>query len=396
MSAGTVMILGGGIYQLPLIRKAKEMHLTTVVVSIPGPYPGLKEADEVLSLDTRDAEAVLSAASARKIDGILTTGTDVAVRTIGTVTERLRLPGISARAARIVTDKAEMKRAFSGRVSTAEFEIVRTVEEAVRAAGRIGYPVVMKACDVSGSRGVTRVDCPEALPEAYRASEKVSRADYYIVEKYVSGHEIGLDAYVSGGRILFAGAHEKYVCRAGGVTIPAGHGFPLPMSTPLEEELMRQLEAVVTSTGMDNCAVNCDIMLLPGDKVSVIEAGGRCGATCIPELIELHTGIDYYRQMILGALGEPLDFRITQRVPCQARLLFSRKSGTVGHIDRDGLRRLKEQGFSVSLDVGEGDRVEQVRNGTDRIGQIIASRVSEQEMEKALQLAEECIRLEDG
>ena len=31
-----IMILGAGIYQVPLIRKAKEMGLETLVVSIPG------------------------------------------------------------------------------------------------------------------------------------------------------------------------------------------------------------------------------------------------------------------------------------------------------------------------------------------------------------------------
>ena len=36
-----IMILGAGIYQVPLILKAKEMGLYTLVVSYPGPYPAL-------------------------------------------------------------------------------------------------------------------------------------------------------------------------------------------------------------------------------------------------------------------------------------------------------------------------------------------------------------------
>ena len=34
------MILGAGIYQVPLIRTARRMGLYTIVVSIPGDYPG--------------------------------------------------------------------------------------------------------------------------------------------------------------------------------------------------------------------------------------------------------------------------------------------------------------------------------------------------------------------
>ena len=36
-----IMILGAGIYQVPLIRAAKEMGFFVIVVSIKGDYPGL-------------------------------------------------------------------------------------------------------------------------------------------------------------------------------------------------------------------------------------------------------------------------------------------------------------------------------------------------------------------
>ena len=88
-----IMILGAGIYQVPLIQKAKEMGLETIVVSIPGNYPGFAFADKVYKLDTRDQEAVLRAAQRERIDGICTSGTDVAVVTIGYVCEKLGPPG---------------------------------------------------------------------------------------------------------------------------------------------------------------------------------------------------------------------------------------------------------------------------------------------------------------
>ena len=78
-----VIILGAGIYQVPLIRKAKELGIYTIVCSIPGDYPGFALADKVCYENTTDCAAILKVAEAEKSDGILTTGTDVAVRTIG-------------------------------------------------------------------------------------------------------------------------------------------------------------------------------------------------------------------------------------------------------------------------------------------------------------------------
>ena len=47
------MILGAGIYQVPLIRTARRMGLYTIVVSIPGDYPGFALADKIYELNTR-------------------------------------------------------------------------------------------------------------------------------------------------------------------------------------------------------------------------------------------------------------------------------------------------------------------------------------------------------
>ena len=104
------MILGAGIYQVPLIRTARRMGLYTIVVSIPGDYPGFALADRIYELNTRDKEAILAAAEKEQIDGICTSGTDVAVSTIGYVCEKMHLSGIPYEAAEILTDKGEKRR----------------------------------------------------------------------------------------------------------------------------------------------------------------------------------------------------------------------------------------------------------------------------------------------
>ncbi len=57
-----ILILGAGIYQVPLIKKAKEMGLYTIVCSIEGNYPGFAFADQVYYVNTTDIEGCLSVA----------------------------------------------------------------------------------------------------------------------------------------------------------------------------------------------------------------------------------------------------------------------------------------------------------------------------------------------
>ena len=46
-------------------------------------------------------------------------------------------------------------------------------------------------------------------------------------------------------------------------------------------EIEHQMRLAVQALGLDNCSVNADVFV-DGERVSIIEIGGRTGATCIP------------------------------------------------------------------------------------------------------------------
>lgn len=120
-----LMVMGAGTYQVPLIKKAREMGVYTIVVSIPGKYPGFAFADEICYEDTVDYERILEIAREKQIDGIVTAGTDVAVITIGKVCDELGLTGLSFEAAQIASNKIRMKKKYEEYgVRTARFREV--------------------------------------------------------------------------------------------------------------------------------------------------------------------------------------------------------------------------------------------------------------------------------
>lgn len=388
------MILGAGIYQVPLIRKAKEMGLYTVVVSIPGDYPGFALADRIYPLDTRDREGILQAAREENISGICTAGTDVAVAAVGYVCDQLGLSGISAGAAETVTDKWKMKEAFQrGSVSTAAFRRVFSLEDAKDAASRFGYPVCLKAVDKSGSRGIQKVSSPEEMERAWQVSRSVTDRDYLLVEEFIDAHEIGVDGFIKDGRPVLLVPHDKFVYRAGNVTIPGGHRFPYDASPTLLEELSRQITNAVRAVKMDNCPFNADVFVRDG-KVWLIEIGGRSGATCIPELMSIYCGFSYYEKMIRAALGEPVDFPIRDKRPCMAKLLFSEREGILKAIDSKVLESLNTDKISWHLDLSPGDRIPKVHNGTDRIGHLIMEGSDENLLDRKLETLRNALVIE--
>lgn len=383
-----IMILGAGIYQVPLIQAAKRMGLFVIVVSIKGDYPGFTLADKVYYINTTDREAILNAARLEKIDGICTTGTDVAVASIGYVCGQLGLTGISEEAAALVTDKAKMKDTFQkGGVSASDFRKVFSCEEARKAAEEIGFPVVIKCVDSSGSRGITLVrEAGEVLEAAERAFA-CSRKEYILVEEALVGTEIGVDGAVQEGQVVFLAPHDKFVYRSENITIPAGHSFPYSGSKNAEKEICRQIELAVKALGFKNCFFNADVFV-NGEDVFVVEIGGRTGATCIPELISMYYGFDFYKKILESAMGEKPDFpKLQKKRPCMARLLMSPKDGVITCVDEERLKSLKEKGARTALDFPVGHAVEKMENGTNRLGHLVAEAKSTEEFESILQEA---------
>ncbi len=391
-----LLILGASVYQVPLIKAANRVGLHTIVSSIPGDYPGFGVAKETLEINTIDKEAIYEVAKEKGIDGITTTGTDVAVVTIGYVNERMGLSGVSEEGARKTTDKALMKEAFrSGGVSASAFHRVSSLEDAKAAALNIGYPVVVKCVDSSGSRGITTVQKEEDLPAAFEAAMNVTRKDYVLVEEMLKGQEIGVDAIVSGGELIFFAPHLKFTYPNGGITITAGHAFPYRCSDAVTAELRKQIELAVKALGIDNCALNADVFV-DGEKVAIIEIGARAGATCIPELITNCYGFDYYQAIIDCALGEdPAIPKTLPERPCIAKLLMSPVDGTITGIDEAGLEALRDKGITVALDFGVGHEVEAMINGTTRIGHVIAFAEEEQEFDEIMKLVYRNIYVND-
>lgn len=363
-----LMIMGAGIYQVPLIKKAKEMGIYTIVVSIPGNYPGFALADQVIYENTVDYEKILEIAREEKIDGIVTAGTDVAVITIGKVCDELGLSGLSFEAARIASNKILMKKKYEEYgVRTARFREVSFDEDMYEKTRELNFPLIFKAVDTSGSRGIIRVNSKEEFEAARAVVKANTRTDFFIIEEFIVGEEFGAQAFVYHGEVKFILPHGDYVFQ-GDTGVPIGHFAPYQLEDKVIADAKVQLERAIEAMGLDNCAINADFILRDG-KTYVLELGGRSGATCLAELVSIYYGYDYYEKLILAALGEEVDFPAECAVPNASMLLRSDRDGVIREI-RD-FNVPDEEIYEIQYDHKPGDTVKKFHVGPHRIGHVI-------------------------
>ena len=380
-----LMIMGAGIYQVPLIKTAKEMGIHTIAVSIPGNYPGFAWADEVLHINTVDSEAVLAAAKERGIDGICTAGTDVAVMTIGRVNDALGLSGISYEAAKLACDKVLMKQCYEENgVRTARYRKVYFDEDAQEKIRGLEYPLIFKIVDSSGSRGITKVESPDQVEGAIANAKAFTRKAYYIVEEFITGSEFGAQAFVMDGKVQFILPHGDYIFQ-GSTGVPAGHFAPFALTEEEEADCRETTERALRAMKVDNCACNCDFIMRDG-KTYVLEIGGRSGATCLAELVSIYYGYDYYRKIIEVALGEKPDFPTDQAVPNASKLLMSDRDGEIIALANRNPKEDKNL-YEVQFDYTVGDQVKKFHVGPHRIGHVITQGTTLEEATQALDRA---------
>jgi biotin carboxylase len=387
-----LMVLGAGYPQVLLMKAAKELGYKTIVASIPGDYPGFEEADEICYADISKPEEVYQEAQRLQIDGIATCCLDTGVKSIGYVCERMGLCGLSEKAATLSANKLLMKEAFMKEgVSTAKFVKVSNEESLKEAFEILEFPVIVKAVDLQGSKGIYIARTKQEAIDGFHEAMKLTRENFCIIEEYIEGNEFGAQAFVYKGEVIFVLPHgdNTYMSHT---AVPVGHYVPLDKEKTILDQAIVEAKKAIRAIGLDNCAVNIDLIEKNG-KVYMIELTGRVGATCLPELVSIYYGIDYYKMIVQMAMNEnPLEIfeqKSDKRTANASRMLLSEQSGIVKEIKNEAV--LDDSVYDFSLIIEKGSRVEKFTNAKDRIGQIIVKADTLEECENKIQeVMEKC------
>lgn len=369
-----LLIIGAGRGQIGLYKAAREMGIHTIAGTMPdNDPPGIKLADEVCYMNIANPDEVLEKAKTLRLDGAATCCLDTGVPALGKVCDALGFTGLTENAAIMCGDKLKMKKAFMAHnVSTAKFYEISNEEELAGALEKISLPVIIKATDLQGSRGIYISKTREAAFEGFREAMKLTKRSYCIVEEFIEGWEFGAQAFVYNGEILFVMPHgdETYMSHT---AVPVGHYVPLDCGAEIYRQTEIAAKSAIRALGLNNCAVNIDL-ILKDDTVYVIELTGRIGANCLPELVQINFGIEYYKMVAAMALGEnPLELwehrRGTTKAGLAKMILETERAGTLKDIAYRGA--LGGDVLEVTFFKHPGDEIRVFENSNDCVGQII-------------------------
>ena len=381
-----IMILGAGRGQVDLLQTAKRMGYETVVASIKGDYPGFKIADEICYADISDTKEIADAAARYKVGGIATACLDTGIAALGYACEKNGLTGLSEAAAKLSGDKLLMKEAFmKNGVHTARYRKVSSESDISKVIDELRFPLIVKAIDLQGSRGINIAYDKEQLVQGYKRTMNETNKDVCIIEEYIEGYECGAQAFVFRGEVLFILPCGD-ITFLGDTKIPVGHYVPLNLDEGILSKIDHEVRTAIRALELDNCAVNVDL-ILKDEEVYVIELTGRIGANCLPQLTSIYYDIDIYQMIVQTAMGkEPLSNFNNKRNNCScgyARMLISEKDGTLKRIINTNSENKKI--VEITFFVKSGDKINKFSNSKDCIGQVVVKGENLKECEETME-----------
>lgn len=387
-----IMIVGASVLQLPAILKAKEMGLYVGVADYNPQAIGIQYADEFFNASTMDEDAVLSAAIKFKPDGIMTLATDMPMRGVARVSERLGLHSISYDTAVKATDKFEMIKAFKAHdVASPWFFTVDNLDELKAMECQLSYPCIMKPTDNAGSHGVVLAHGFEDLLQSYGYSLASARHGRVIIEEYLQGDEVSVEVMVVNGKVNILQITDK-------LTTGAPHFVEMGHSQPSRHpfEVQQAIKALATkacqAVGISQGPAHVEMMVTERGPV-MIELGARMGGDNITTaLVPLSTGIDMVKATIDVALGNQPDIEPKFHLGSAIRYIDA-PEGVIAGIDGVDAAKQMSGVKDVIMTKTVGDPSTPIHCSNDRIGSVIAQAATADEAVRICGEAMKTIRI---
>ena len=386
-----LLLQGASRGNLGLIKTAKKEGVYVIMTGLGGDFPCNPYADKFCYADISDPDAVLKVAIDEKVDGAIICCSDTGLRGVGRCNDVLGLCGISEESAKMSSNKLLMKeRLVSEGVRTARFCRVKDQKDLLNAADFLSFPLIVKAIDLQGSRGINIVRSQEGLLQAFKETMAVTKKEFCIIEEFIEGKEFGVQSFVFNHKILFILPHgdETIVCNT---AVPVGHYMPYEVDKNLYDDIRIQVTKAIYALGLNNCAVNVDLIEKDG-KAFIIELTGRVGANCLPELTSNYFGINYYEMILRTALGEdPIPVFEKKSNPCYtlARMVRSDKSGICKSVSVPAFHNV-----DINMFIHQGSEIRAFTNSNDAIGEIITKGSCFEECEVSIIKATYSIKIE--
>lgn len=391
-----VLVIAGGLWQVPLIKYLKSK---SYIVYVADPYdtsPGVLIADHHVKADVRNAGLILELIANIKFDFITSDQTDIAVETVVYLSGKMGLKCNKPEAVKKFTNKYFSRNyAREIGVPTPAYHIANSLDEARELINSSAYDVIIKPVDSQSSRGIFMFHKGDDIIEAAIVEcFKESRETYILVEEFFVGTEYTVEGICSAGKHKTLAISEKKHFRTG---IASDLEYPAILPAEIENELIRVNDLYVENSGLDFGITHAEYIInKTSQKIALVEIACRGGGTLISsDIAGWVSGVNVY-DILISELGEnkPTDVKEINALKRSAILhFFEYPNGRIDSIS--GVEEiLRIPGvIRFNLEFKVGDVIKAARDDRSRQGFVIIFAEDAAELLQRLNLVKDALKI---
>jgi biotin carboxylase len=354
----------------------------------------------VIRVDTRDLErsADRLVSCAAEVDAVVAVDTSMLVLAAHTAA-RLGLRHNPVRAVMASLDKAEQRRLWAAAdIAQPAFVVIPAsteADEVTRAVAGVGFPCVIKAVSLSGSRGVLRADDgPSAAAAVRRIRQVLASADRpdgepLLAEQYISGPELSIDGILTNGSLTVTGVFDKPDTPSGPTFEETLLTTPSQLPPQLLEAALRTAERAAGALGLRSGPIHAELRVdyCPADPVPMmLELAARSIGGLCARALRCPSGMSIEEMVLSAALGlRPLPPRLPR--PAGVLMLYPDRAGMLRAVEGTTEAAAVPGVTGLNITMPPGHPVRPLPDGDRYIGFIFAEGRTHKETADALRAA---------
>lgn len=289
-------VIGAGEGALPILQKTKEIGIKTIAF---GHKDSLARdlVDVFIEADIFDYELLISECKRYNVSGVIASS-EITTEVTAIVANKLGLPGNDIKDGFAARSKYVMRERVSklNSIKQPKFSLYKEGET-------YDFPVVVKALDSCGKKGISIAYNEEDFETAISESKEHSSNSMVLIEEYLDGgQEYSIECLAGNGYYDIIQYTEKE--SSGPPTfVELAHHQPANLSDEIKKKIDIAVKDILKVLGIRCGMAHLELKVIE-NELYFIEVGARGGGDHIADTLTINsTDCDYFKEAINCSLG---------------------------------------------------------------------------------------------
>lgn len=332
-----LLIAGGSHADIPMVLAGKGLGYHVTTSGNRTDDLAHRHSDAFVPCDYSVPKEVLGVAHQIGANAICASCNDFSAISCAFAAKELGLPGHDDPEVAEVIHHKDRWRAFAREAGIAGPAAVgcANLEEAKVALAVLRAPFMVKPVDLTGGKGIQRVENIEDGLRAAEAAFSISKAKRIVVEEFIIGTRHGFTCMLRGGKVVFHFADDEIYHISQYLVSAASTPSSCPQSAM--ENLVGQSERIAGALRLVDGIFHVQFILRPTGEPVIIEICRRGPGDLYVELVRHATGAPYAEWIVRAACGMDLGgiAELPVRRSVTRHCLMADKAGVFEGLDFD-------------------------------------------------------------